>query len=254
MLPELTVSNEEGFEAKAYHSHPSFKHYLLAEGTPVFGRAFFWYQSSNGEVNARVVDVIRYKDTENGKYMLGWCYLRNAYRTFYAGGFAVTDCVTGKTWSKVGDWLASIEGAPAIEQPPSSEELQKWLNPVGPTPLETAKQWLDELGKYATELFGPGCTFEMLDEGVADCVRVTVMTPKLRGAGSTFRAQITYVPYDAVRTGDAELDARRSPLLLPWWLYTDKSTEYNTFEELRAELLSLLAGIYAKMKKMLAPK
>ncbi len=247
MLPELTVSNEEGFEAAAYHGYPSFKHYLLAQGTPVFGRAFFWYLSSNGGVNARVVDAIRYKDTANGKYMLGWCYLRNAYRAFYVRSFAVTDCVTGKAWSKVEDWLASIEGAPAIEQPPSSEELQKWLNPVGPTPTETARQWLDALGKYAAELFGPGYTFETLEEGVSDSVQVTVMTPKLRGEGSTFRAQVTYVPYDSSLTGDAEQDARRCPQLLPWWLYTDKSTEYETFEELRAELLSLLASIYAKL-------
>lgn len=238
MLPVLTVDNEPDFVDAGYQRYPSFKHYLMDMGIPVYGRASLWYSSQIGEEEtSRVVDVIRYKPNGRHTQFLGFCYLRNSYRVFTIESvWGLRDRLTGIAHDDVLGWLQSIEGAPTLNQQPTAQELAEWtVAPVIPS-MEQAKSWLTFLGDEICRNGGAGYEWNLTHSESFTEWYWSILTPKKRGSGSMVRANITFRPstvLGAIKPDGEILNTYRF-CIKPWQLYIHRTKENLKLEHFSA--------------------
>lgn len=243
MLPELTVGNDSGYVAENYHRYPSFKHYLMDTGVPVFGRASFWYRKQTGEVTSRVADIIRYAPNSKYTQMLAYCYLRDSYRVFTIESvWGFRDRVTGLAQDDLLAWLQSVERAPELIEPPSPQNLALWTSAPTLPSTQQVLGWLKFLGDELCMQGGTGYECTCHEEPEAARVHWQIKTPKKRGAGSLRRADVTYTqanivwatyPDGTIVKGEARFRIK------PWTLYVVRTKHVQTFEhfsQLRASL------------------
>lgn len=243
MLPELTVGNAPGYVAENFHRHPTFKHYLLDTGVPVFGRASFWYRKQTGDVTSRVADIIRYAPNRKYTQMLAYCYLRDSYRVFTIESvWGFRDRVTGLAQDDLLAWLQSVERAPELTAPPSPQNLALWTSAPTLPSTQQVQGWLKFLGDELCMQGGAGYACNHHEEPQAARIHWHIKTPKKRGAGSLRRADVTYTKADfdwATYPDGTILKEETRFRIKPWTLYVVRTKQVQTFEhfsQLRASL------------------
>jgi hypothetical protein len=117
---------EETGPTQAFHKHETFKAKIRSDGTPVYGRIAIWYSKYQGDDHPRIIDPIAHFSNSNGKYLLAYCHLREAERTFASSSalWDVRDILTGKRFNSLEQWIEQApQSGPALS--PLSNEVRE---------------------------------------------------------------------------------------------------------------------------------
>lgn len=234
---------EESGPTKDFHKFATFKEKIRTEGKPLYGRIAVWYSKQFGDEQSRIIDPIAYFSNWNGKYLLAYCHLRGAERTFIASPqlWDVRDLLTGKRFKGIDEWIEQAPAGGAPMQPPSAEVQQTY---AGPPEYEDAVMANQLISEFCEELSEEGLWHTSLHRD--DDVRFTLTVKRRKNGIPIKNAHFSVSYWGRDRTwshavlpngefGPSELSSdRHNPL--PWEPYCklNRRIPLERFTEVKA--------------------
>ena len=207
-----------------YRKHASFQDAVARNGRPISGAVAFWYRSSDGRVNGRVVECEAvWTTSQNSSYLLGFCHTRQERRTFdIASAWDVRDATSGASYGSLQAWIDARAGSPGA--PPSEltqDDLLRLNAPVVHLPADRTIEEVRPLIALLTQDREDTWTFKEVPDGAE---RAHWFAWRLHPDGRPYSQShsfLTYWPYhvtySAMPDGGSE-ECRRRHDRYPWEL------------------------------------